>query len=93
MSLTKAQEFLAERRTDYVRTFDTPAGKKVLEDLAKFCRAHESTFHPDPRIHAALEGRREVFLRIQQHLQLSDESLWGIYGAPLSRPTLPSQED
>lgn len=76
-----AQQFVAERRTDYVRTFDTPHGQKVLDDLAKFCRAHESTFHADPRIHAALEGRREVWLRIQQHLQLSDEQLWGIFGA------------
>lgn len=75
------QQFLAERRTDYVRTFNTPHGALVLEDLAKFCRAHETTFHADPRIHAVLEGRREVWLRIQQHLNLSDDQLWGIFGA------------
>lgn len=85
--MSKAQEFLAERRTDYIRTFNTPAGQKVMEDLARFCRAHESTFHADPRIHAALEGRREVWLRIQQHLQLSDDQLWGMFGVPLSKPT------
>lgn len=76
-----AQQFLAERRTDYVKTFDTPAGQKVLADLAKFCRAHESTFHSDARVHAVAEGRREVWLRIQQHLQLDDQTLWRVYGA------------
>lgn len=78
---TKAQQFLAERRTDYVQTFNTPHGEKVLDDLAKFCRANESTFHADPRIHAVLEGRREVWLRIAQHMNLSDEQLWRQYGA------------
>ena len=48
---------------------------RVLRDLAKFCRAHESTYHKDPRVHAVLEGRREVFLRIQEHLQLTPDEL------------------
>lgn len=31
-----------------------------------------------------LDGRREVFLRIQQHLQLSDDDLWSLYdGRPI----------
>jgi len=51
----------------------------VLKDLAAFCRAEESTYHPDPRAHAVLEGRREVFLRIQSHLNLSSEDLWKKY--------------
>jgi hypothetical protein len=51
----------------------------VLKDLAKFCRAHESTFHKDPRAHAVMEGRREVWLRIQNQLNLTDEELWALY--------------
>jgi hypothetical protein len=47
----------------------------VLEDLAKFCRAHETSFHPDPRVHAQLEGRREVWLRIEEFLHLSPEEI------------------
>ena len=86
---TEAQRFLAERRTDYVRTFNTPFGEKVLADLAKFCRANETTFHPDPRVHAALEGRREVWIRISQHLNLDDQTLWRVYGAPV--PTQPEE--
>lgn len=85
----EARRFLAERRTDYIRTFDTPHGAKVLADLAKFCRAQESTFHPDARVHAVAEGRREVWLRIQQHLNLSEEDLWRAFGGPvvISTPT------
>lgn len=76
-----AQAFVAERQTDYIRTFNTPHGEKVMADLAKFCRANESTFHPDPRVHAALEGRREVFLRIRAHMDLADRELWALFGA------------
>ena len=73
-------QFLARRRTAYIKTFlNNVYGQEVLEDLAKFCRATQSTFHPDPRVHAIAEGRREVFLRIQSHLQLTDDQLWQMY--------------
>ncbi len=79
--MSDAKQYLAERRTAYVRTFNTPAGEEVMRDLAKFCRAYESTFHPDPRVHAVLEGRREVWLRLIEHLRLSDDDLWRIYAS------------
>jgi len=76
-----AQNFLARRRTAYVKTFlDNTFGDEVLCDLAKFCRANATTFHVDPRAHALAEGRREVWLRIQHHLRLTDEDLWRLYG-------------
>lgn len=53
--------------------------KDVLEDLANFCRANESTFHTDDRIHAALEGRREVWLRILEHTKMSPDQIWETY--------------
>jgi hypothetical protein len=40
------------------------------EDLARFCRANETCFDADPRIHALLEGRREVYLRIMDYIDL-----------------------
>lgn len=72
--------FLQWRRQQYLMTFDNEAGKEVLADLAKFCRANETTFNPDPRVHAVLEGRREVWLRIASHLNLSDDELYELYG-------------
>jgi len=62
-----------------MRVFGGPAGQAVLRDLEKFCRANETCFNGDPRIHAAHEGRREVWLRIQQHLNLSSEDLFQLY--------------
>lgn len=80
-----AREYISRRRTAYVKTFDGPFGDEVLADLAKFCRANETAFHTDPRVHAALEGRREVFLRIARHLQLTDEQLWALH-SPTPNP-------
>lgn len=77
----QAVRLLRTRAQNYRRVFDTEtvAGVKVLEDLSKYCRAHETTFLPDERASAVLEGRRDVWLRIQQHLQLTDEQLWELF--------------
>jgi hypothetical protein len=76
---TKAKLYVARRRTAYVKTFNGAFAEEVLADLARFCRAEQSTFHADARIHAVLEGRREVWLRIQEHLKLSDDELFALY--------------
>lgn len=55
------------------------AAQEVLIDLARFCRANESTYHPDPVVQAALMGRREVWLRLSNHLNLSSEQLFALY--------------
>lgn len=72
------RRFITTRRYSYQRTFDGPYGQHVLADLMTFCRAHESTFHENPRIAAMLDGRREVWLRIQQHLNLSPDELFDV---------------
>lgn len=78
--------FLVTRKRDYSLTFKQPAGQAVLYDLAKFCRADETCFHEDPRLHAVLEGRREVFLRIQKHLNLTPEQLYALYAGHQFNP-------
>lgn len=55
-----------------------------MEDLAGFCRANESTFHSDPRMHAVLEGRREVFLRIMDHIGLTPDEFFSKYTNPVN---------
>jgi hypothetical protein len=60
---------------DYRDVFRGEVGQRVLEDLARFTRANESTFHPDARVSAQLDGRREVWLRIQKQLQLTPEQI------------------
>jgi hypothetical protein len=71
---------LKARKNAYHTVFANPIGQEVLRDLAQFCRATETCFHKDPRVHAALEGRREVFLRISQHLNLTVDQLFTLFG-------------
>ena len=84
MLLEKVKSFrdaLRGRIFAYNRVFD-PKNQythDVLRDLAKFCRAHTTAFHPDARVHAVLEGRREVWLRIQQHLQLTEDEIYNLH--------------
>lgn len=71
------------RKANYQFCFGSPAGKEVAKDLARFCRASETTMHPtqDARVHAMLEGRRQVWLRIHQHMNYSPEELAAVYRA------------
>jgi len=75
----KVRAYLKGRSGDYKEVFRGVHGERVLQDLAKFCRANESTFHPDPRVDATLDGRREVWLRIYHHLNLDPDDLVKIY--------------
>jgi len=77
--LQRAKEFLFHRRTAYLRVFDNVNGEVVLADLAKFCRANQTCMALTDRETALLEGRREVWLRIQHHLKLNQETLWKLY--------------
>lgn len=63
----------------YRRIFEGPYGREVLKDLAQFCRAHDSTWHADARVHAVLEGRREVWLKIERMLNLTSEELYQLH--------------
>ncbi len=78
----QVRDFLRHRKQAYLHVFDKESVHvtTVMRDLAKFCRASETTFHPDARLHAVLEGRREVYLRIANHLNLSSEELLKPYG-------------
>lgn len=82
-----AKRLVSTRRMKYRQTFKNPTGEQVLRDLAKFCYAHESTHHAEPGLSDKLEGRRQVWLRIQQQLNLTDEELWTIYRIPTAGVT------
>lgn len=78
-AVNRTMEFVRRRKRDYQHTYLTPSGTRVLLDLAQFCRANDTCFHADARLHAVLEGRREVWLRIQKHLNLTPEQLAAAY--------------
>ena len=65
------------RKIAYQKTFNNPEGQKVLADLRRFCRATLPTADVNnERTTYLLEGRREVWLRIMAHLQLTDEDVY-----------------
>ena len=74
---SKLLEFYHERSIAYGRLFDekSPFTEVVLNDLAKFCRAHESTFDLNTDKASYLAGRRDVWLHIQEFLTLNAEQL------------------
>lgn len=78
------KRFLQTRAFAYRRVFARPNQDVdvVLKDLARFCRATRSTGHTDPYLAARLDGRREVFLRISENLNLTVEELYRLYGGP-----------
>lgn len=85
--IQQIRDFISRRRNAYCRTFLNPVGEEVLADLAKFCRANETCFQVDSRAHAVAEGRREVWLRIQTNLRLTDKQLWALHNAGPLTPT------
>jgi hypothetical protein len=68
--------FLRYRQSAYRKTFNNPEGKKVLADLRRFCRATAPTADVS-NVYTTylLEGRREVWLRLVAHLNLTDEDV------------------
>lgn len=73
---------MEQSKRDFQLCFKTPAGEKVLADLARFCRAKESCVVPGDRDKTfVLEGRREAYLRIEQYLDLAVEDLLAVRGA------------
>ncbi len=80
-----ATEIFGDRQRAYLLAFnrEEAAGAAVLADLAIFCRADETCVVPGDRDRTyVLEGRREVFLRIQDHLRLTTEALVQKYTRP-----------
>jgi hypothetical protein len=71
---------MLERKRSYQQACGSETTALFMADLARFCRADRPCFDPDPRVHALLEGRREVWLRIQEHLNWTPEMLVEVYG-------------
>ena len=73
-------EAFREMRKAFQLTFCNPPGNIVLQKLAPFCRANESCAVPgDTDRTMLLEGRREVWLMIQNYLNLEPAELVALY--------------
>jgi hypothetical protein len=81
--LDRAREWLRSRKLAYSRTFNPKSvdTRIVLQDLAKFCRAHgfnKKDVMSEKATYIAI-GRKEVWDRLAHHLNLTDEQLWALY--------------
>ena len=68
-------------RQDYRLTFqlNQPSNVRVLEDLALYCCATKTcVVHGDHDATLRAEGRRDVWLHLQEYLQLTEEQLWAL---------------
>jgi len=74
---TLGLDFFIERKRGW--QIALPRDGTLFRDLGFFCRNRETIFHVNPSVMATLEGRRQVFLWIQQHMELSIEDLQNIY--------------
>lgn len=79
--------------SNYQIAFSSPAGQAVLADLIPFCRAAENTLvrHSegspiDVNGSLVLCGRREVFLRIQNFMNLTPDELYALARGGRLRP-------
>jgi len=76
MNRDEAVLIFTDCKRAYQILFNSEAGKAVLADLNPFCRANETCVVPGDRDRTyVLEGRREVWLRIQDYLTLTPEQL------------------
>lgn len=64
-----------ELKQQYLDTFETEKGKKVLADLEKRCFVKTTTFSKEPLVIAYREGARSVYLTIQSIMSLDLDKL------------------
>ena len=70
------REGLIERSQAYKQCFDGEHAQRVLDDLGRFCHAYTTTHVvEDSHGTAQLEGRRQVWLRIQGYMNLDERQV------------------
>ena len=68
-------------RQDYINTFKTEEGKRVLADLERVCLYKTSTFDKEAMVMAFNEGLRSVYLHITTLMSMDIEELERIAAA------------
>ena len=75
-SVSQSDLLLLATVADYKRVFQSPTGKKVLEDLKRRCYFDKTTFEKGDTHHSAFkEGKRYVLLQILNMIDMDIEVL------------------
>jgi hypothetical protein len=81
---SEALQEYADRKRAFNSAFAMgPHGPRVMELMGVFCRARDTTVIGDREMTYLMEGRRQVFLLIQDYLELTPEQLIRKYTAPI----------
>lgn len=82
-SMRDTLNFLGLRKKSYQSIFGATgaAGSDAMKDLARFCFAFDTCTDPDQNLTLVKSARRDVWLRIEQHLHLQPEELAALYKA------------
>lgn len=71
-----AHAALEDIRGDFLTTFGTPQGERVLTFLGDYCHQVRPTYTPGDANHTTfLEGRRSVLLLILEYMHLDDRAM------------------
>lgn len=80
MTPEEGAKYFAEWKAAYQLAFAEAIKGSVFADLAKFCHAYETTVVPGDRDQSfVMEGRRQVYLRIQNFLERTPDELVVLY--------------
>lgn len=86
MSLQVALQKLGFRQRAYQSAFaEGSPGHMVLVDLALYCKAFKTDEVQDPNTLMRMQGRRDVFFRIFDHLKLTPNELEAVYRTAVQR--------
>jgi hypothetical protein len=73
--LAQLQKNIRDNAEHYKRLFSGPDGQYVLKDLEKRCFVNRSTYDPDEKKMAINEGRRSIFVHINNLVNKDVETL------------------
>ncbi len=76
-----AIDIITQRHIAWSRVFAGPDGRIVEKQLSVFCCANASTFDKDPIKSAYLQGRKDVWILMQNYRHLTPLQLAAIYQA------------
>jgi hypothetical protein len=77
----EAIDLITRRHVAWNRVFEGPDGRQVERQLSIFCFANTTTFDIDPIKSAYKQGRKDVWILMQNYRHLTPKQLAVIYQA------------
>lgn len=76
METQSREEIVIQRNMDFLNTFGSEAGKRVLDYLSKFCLEHRPTFSEKSERESSFnEGSRFVIIEIRKWMNIDVSKL------------------